>query len=199
VLQEKEFLPVGESTPRRTTARILAATNKNLHEEAALGRFREDLYYRLTMFVVEVPPLRRRREDIDHLVAELLDQANERLGKHLAGFSPEALAQLRAHSWPGNIRELKNVVDRAAILCAQGWIGPDLIALPAPMRPAQPPGAIQWPERLLPLEEVERAYIAEVLRRMEWRKNATADALGMGRSTLDRKIALYGLAPEDGR
>ncbi|GAB6063997.1 sigma-54-dependent transcriptional regulator [Deferrisoma palaeochoriense] len=197
VLQEGECLPVGATRPRKVDVRIVAATNRDLATDVRAGRFREDLYYRLHVFTVRVPPLRERLEDLPALVQAFVEEANRKTGRAVRGLSAAALEACRAYPWPGNVRELKNVVERAVILCPGEWIGPDLLALGEAAGPTAE-GEIRWPGRNLTLREVEAAYIAEVLRRTRWGKSAAARILGISRKTLDRKIREYGLTPGEG-
>ncbi len=121
VLQEHEFEPVGSSHPLRVDVRVIAATNRNLREAVQAGRFRSDLFYRLNVFPIELPPLRERRSDIPQLVAFCLSQFSKRLGKKIDGVSRESMENLVNYPWPGNIRELQNVIERAMIVS----VGPD--------------------------------------------------------------------------
>src|SRR6202041_1176750 len=116
VLQEQEFEPVGSSRSLRVDVRVIAATNRNLSEEVEAGRFRSDLFYRLNVFPVEIPPLRERRSDIPHLVAFYVSRFSKRFGKKVDAVSRESMEHLVNYSWPGNIRELQNVIERAVIL-----------------------------------------------------------------------------------
>lgn len=192
VLEEREFLPVGAPRPRKTDVRIVAATNRDLKAEVGAGRFREDLYYRLHVFQVVLAPLRERVEDIDLLAQVFVVDANRRLGRSVRGFRDQALGLLRAHSWPGNVRELRNEVERCVILCPGEWIGPELVSVGTGGSAARGNGFL-WPEQTFSLRQVEGAYVAEVLRRTRWHKSASAEALGIGRKTLDRKIREHGL------
>jgi len=171
VLQEHEFEPVGSSRTLQVDVRIVAATNRNLAEDVAAKRFRADLYYRLNVFPIEVPPLRERREDIPLLAEYFLDRAVRRIGKPLEGFTTEALQILLAYTWPGNIRELQNTVERAVILSSGPRVsidwelnpspGPGAVPLPTPattLMAAPPPASVAS------LEEVERRHIIEVLK-----------------------------------
>ena len=135
VLQEHEFEPVGSSHPLRVDVRVIAATNRNLHEAVQAGRFRSDLFYRLNVFPIELPPLRERRADIPQLVAFCLSQFSKRLGKKIDGVSRESMENLVNYPWPGNIRELQNVIERAIIVSAD---------------PTPPAGIAIWMLRLPP-------------------------------------------------
>ncbi|MEC8427393.1 MAG: sigma 54-interacting transcriptional regulator, partial [Pseudomonadota bacterium] len=129
-LQENEFERVGDEKTIRVDVRIIAATNRSLIEEVRAGRFREDLYYRLSVFPVEVPPLRERRDDISAIAQHFIQESSKQLGRHIKGLTSQQLQQLQQHHWPGNIRELKNVIERAVILSQDGKLRLDL-ALPS--------------------------------------------------------------------
>jgi formate hydrogenlyase transcriptional activator len=174
VLQEHEFEPVGSSHPLRVDVRVIAATNRNLREAVHAGRFRSDLFYRLNVFPLELPPLRERRSDIPQLVAFCISQFSKRLGKKIDGVSRESMDNLVNYPWPGNIRELQNVIERAIILSA----GPtlrldrDLMPVAAAAKGMEPPekdaqedrqSDLKSPRPLLTLDEVERNHILAAL------------------------------------
>jgi DNA-binding NtrC family response regulator len=174
VLQEREFEPVGSSRTQRVDVRIIAATNRSLEDDVARGRFRADLFYRLNVFPIDVPPLRERREDIPLLAEAFMRHFAKRLGRPLTRLSPATSARLLQHDWPGNVRDLQNVIERAAVL-AQGnelvvdW---DLDAAgaspPAAAAPEQPSGSRQVERadaEVLSLADLERRHFVEVLRR----------------------------------
>jgi transcriptional regulator with GAF, ATPase, and Fis domain len=165
--------------------RIIAATHRNLEKGIAAGAFREDLFYRLNVFPIQVPPLRERVEDIPLLVWRFVDELSKRLGKHVSVIPDENLATLRQYAWPGNIRELRNVVERAMILAT----GPRLtITLPA-----APTGTHQ---RSATLADVEREYIRSVLESAGWRirgAGGAAERLGLKPTTLETRMAKLGL------
>jgi PAS domain S-box-containing protein len=190
ILQEREFEPVGSSRTVRVDVRIIAATNRDLEDEARLGRFRSDLLYRLNVFPISVPPLRERREDIPLLVAFFLTGLSKRLGKPLEGFTRGAMNALCDYDWPGNIRELQNVVERAAIL----GTGPTLTIEPEVLKRA-PAGNGNGGGRLL---DVEKAHIREVLRAtrgvIEGPRGA-ARQLGLHPNTLRSRLKKYGIEP----
>ncbi|MBO6170734.1 MAG: sigma-54-dependent Fis family transcriptional regulator [Desulfovibrio sp.] len=194
-LQQGEVQRVGADAAITVNVRVLAATNRDLREEAAQRRFREDLYFRLNVISIEVPPLRDRAEDIPVLAAHFLERFAARNRKSLRGFSPQALSCLLRYSWPGNVRELENAVERAVILCNGDLITerelPSVIA-----------GADQGGERRedgdaslagLPLDEVERRAIEETLRQTGDNKSEAARRLGITRATLHNKLRKYGL------
>jgi NtrC-family two-component system response regulator AlgB len=188
LLQERSFERVGEVQTRTSDARIVAATNRDLQAEVAAGRFREDLYYRLNVFEVELPPLRSRPGDIAPLANHLLTFLARQAGKALTGFTPQAAAALQRHLWPGNIRELRNAVERGVILASGTTVG--LSDLPAGV--GQPPSAKVEVGAALTLEELETEHIRRVLAATPTIEAAAA-MLGIDPSTLFRKRKRYGL------
>ncbi len=193
VLQEGEFIPVGATIPKRVDVRFIAATNRDLEAEVARGTFREDLYYRLNVVSLHLPPLRERPEDIEPLALHFLAQAGARLGSTLREIDPAAMAALREYAWPGNVRELQNVIERGVILGS----GAALQVQDLPLKLSRPPAAANAPEEVGPLtlRDAERAQVERILRRCGWNKSRAALTLGITRVTLDRKIADYGLLP----
>jgi formate hydrogenlyase transcriptional activator len=172
VLQEHEFEPVGSSHSLRVDVRVIAATNRNLREEIQAGRFRSDLFYRLNVFPIELPPLRERRSDIPQLVGFCLSQFSKRLGKKINGVSRESMENLVNYQWPGNIRELQNVIERAIIVSADPTLRLDRDLMPvaaaakgmeAPVADEDRQGIIRSPMPLLTLDEVERNHILAAL------------------------------------
>ncbi|QXE92835.1 sigma-54-dependent Fis family transcriptional regulator [Geomonas subterranea] len=187
VLQEREVRRVGENKSRQVDIRVVAATNRNLSDEVSKGNFRRDLYYRLRVIEVRVPPLRERNEDILPLARIFLEQASKRAGRKVTGFTPKAADQLLRYTWPGNVRELQNAVEHAVALCLDSRA--DLEDLPEELRSALPrPGIV---ETVRPLEEVEREYILAALRATGNNKARTAAELNIGIATLYRKLAGY--------
>jgi DNA-binding NtrC family response regulator len=188
VLQEREVRRVGENQSRKVDVRVVAATNRNLAAEVVAGRFRQDLYYRLRVIELKVPPLRERRDDILPLARMLLAEATERMGRRVSSFSPQAADQLMRYPWPGNVRELGNAIERAVALCEGPRV--EVEDLPEEVRAAPP--------SLLPdagprtLEDMERAYILAVLARNEGNRARTAEQLDIGIATLYRKLKQYG-------
>jgi DNA-binding NtrC family response regulator len=191
VLEERRFFPVGSDRERRMNVRVLAATNRDPQAAIASGRLRQDLYYRLATVTLRVPPLRERREDIVPLATHFLARFAAEFGRSKTTFSAEAKEALTAYDWPGNARELRNVVERATMLAESQVIGPvDLDLPPAP--PSSPPS---YPTRqLASLGESEREHIEHVLVAMGGSRTRTAAALGISRSTLWDKLKRYGLA-----
>jgi len=195
VLQEGDYIPVGETKARSVDIRFLAATNKDLEEEVRQKRFREDLFFRLNVIAIHLPPLRERAEDIEPLARYFLNRISQRMKKEFVNFTPEALHIMRSYAWPGNIRELENAVERAAIL-ARGTV---ISAENLPVWKSAPPDAYRGGERLIPLDEVEREHILHVLQRTGNNKSRAAKILNIARRTLDRKLEEYGVqaAPAD--
>jgi two-component system response regulator HydG len=189
VIQEGEFMPVGSTKTKSVDIRFVAATNKNLEKEVKSGNFREDLYYRLSVITINLPPLRERPEDIELLARHYIRTFAQRMKKEVSGLHPDALAQLMNYRWPGNVRELKNVIERAVILARTDRITVD--TLPAWEREAVP--GIRPPAANATLESIERDHISQVLAANNFQKSRSADVLGISRKTLARKIEEYGL------
>ncbi|MBF5044661.1 sigma-54-dependent Fis family transcriptional regulator [Aggregicoccus sp. 17bor-14] len=192
-LQEREVRRVGENQSRKVDVRILAATHRNLLDEVAAGRFRQDLYYRLRVIELKVPPLRERREDLLPLARLLLADASERLGRRVTGLTPAAADQLLRYAWPGNVRELQNALERAVALCEGTRVEPE--DLPEEVR-AAPPSLLPGEGAPQRLEDMERAYILAVLAQNEGNRAHTAAQLGIGPATLYRKLKAYGQAQD---
>ncbi len=201
VIQERDFIPVGSTRPKKVDVRFVAATNKDLDREVREGRFREDLYYRLNVITINLPPLRERREDIEPLALHFLRRFAGRMSKDIHTIEPEALLALQGYGWPGNVRELENVMERAVILTGGSSISPAVIPLrgsAAAPSPAGEPDAERLKSQMVPLEEMERYHIEAVLRGTGYHKSRTAEILKISRRTLDRRIADFGLMdPED--
>jgi PAS domain S-box-containing protein len=189
VLQDKSFQPLGGSRTLTSDARVLAATNKDLRAMLQEGKLREDLYYRIQVFKLSLPPLRERKEDIPLLVQHFVDRFNRVKGKDITGLSREALASFMAYDWPGNVRELENCIEHAFILCHGGLIG--VRHLPPPLREADKAG--DGLPTGLTLAEIEARVIKEALRKNDGRKIATAVELGIDKTTLWRKIKRLGI------
>ena len=211
VLQEQEFEPVGSSRPVRVDVRVIAATNRDLLREVEWGRFRSDLFYRLNVFPVQMPPLRERRSDIPQLVALFLSRFSKRLGKKIDGVSKETMSRLMEYSWPGNIRELQNVIERAVVMCSGPNLqfGQHLVPLPAhesKAAAAAAPGDIKpiecAPGSSASLDDVERAHIISVLRQttgvIDGPKGA-AQILKIHPNTLRHRLGRLGIKPQDHR
>ena len=196
VLQESEIRPVGATQSRKIDVRILCATNRALEKEVEKGTFRQDLYYRLKVFPIRMPALRERREDVLLLVEHFLRKYTSEMKKDLAGVTPEAMDQLVAYSWPGNIRELENEVQRLVIQADPGaFVTPDLLS-PQIRKVEGLLGRIAPKKGTLKdmLEEVERWLLAEALRDHGGNKTRTADTLGITREGLHKKLAKFGMS-----
>jgi len=187
VLQERRFERLGGEKTIEVDVRIISATNRDLKAAMQQGRFREDLYYRLNVINISLPPLRERREDIPLIASYFLRENLPRSAKQLAGFSPEAMAALSDYDWPGNARELKNAIERAVVLCKGERI--ELHDLPAKLRAAPPAAA-----PVQSLLQSERQIIERVLAECNWNKYQAAKRLGISRSTLYGKMKKFGLA-----
>jgi two-component system response regulator HydG len=189
VLQEREITRVGGEKVFKVDVRVIAATNKNLKDEIARGRFREDLYYRLNVVTLSVPPLRERKEDIALLARYFLTLFAEKNKKELKGFTPQAVDRLVKYDWPGNIRELMNAVERAVVLSRFEYL--DVSDFPLIDDKEQTTDPVV-PENL-PLDEVERIAIIRTLEQLGGNKSETARRLGITRKTLHKKLKSYGL------
>lgn len=189
VLEQKRFRRVGGVQEKEIAVRIIAATNRNLQHEVKRGRFREDLFYRLNVMPILLPGLRERREDILPLVQHFIAHFNHKLNRRIAGVTPKAEALLLGYPWPGNIRELRNIVERAMILCAQER----LHASDLPFGDFNDEPSAAASEEFLSLEEVERLQIERVLTAQNGNLSRTAEILGVTRTTLYNKLRRYGL------
>jgi len=198
VLQERRIEPLGSVEPMDVDVRVVAATNKGLSRLVRAGRFREDLFYRIRVVHLELPDLRQRREDIPLLVDHLVAKFNRLQGKDIAGVSDEVMARLMEHDYPGNVRELGNIIEQAFVLSRGGLIEPH--HLPPELRPKGPSGAGDWGGPMT-LAALERRQIADALRRHKGNRKRTARELGVDTSTLYRKIRLLEIEtpPTDGR
>ena len=194
VTQEKDFIVLGSTRSRKVDVRFVAATNKDLMTEVREGRFREDLYYRLNVISINLPPLRDRRDDIEPLARHFLKASTRRMKKNVLDITDDALQALVQYDWPGNVRELENVMERAVILARSGMITIDLLPLGA-RREAQI--AATSATQLIPLDEVERQHITAILKGTGFHKSRAAEVLGISRKTLDRKISEYHLTGKD--
>lgn len=196
VLEEREFQPLGSTKKIKTNARIIAATNRNLGDMVSQETFRRDLFYRVNIITLRLPPLRERSEDIALLVDRFIAKMNKIKGRLISGIDPEAMKLLLAHDYPGNIRELENIIEHAFVLCSEGLIGtkhlPTYLTLLAPDQPQNPQSI---------LHTAERDTILHALERNGYNRQATADYLNIHKSTLFRKIKKLDicLPPQDGR
>jgi DNA-binding NtrC family response regulator len=205
-LQEHEIVPVGSETPVKVDVRIIAATHRDIGALVRAGKFREDLYYRLNVVTLHLPPLRGRKQDIPLLMDHFLRELTERHGRGPVAVDPEAQRRLLAYDWPGNIRELQNVLERALVLAEQDVIGPE--HLPAEVRPGggtaetpsvetehEAPASAQAPTALLSLEEIERRHVMRVLDATGGSREEASRILGISRRTLTRMVQRWGLPP----
>jgi formate hydrogenlyase transcriptional activator len=208
VLQEREFEPVGSSQPVRVNVRVIAATNRNLEESIKTGSFRDDLFYRLNVFPVELPPLRERRSDISKLATFFVFHYSKKLGKNIEGISQDTMDRISGYSWPGNVRELQNIIERAVILCQQPILElkPDLAPISASgVLPQTPEGLSEAevapysrsaPPALSTLKDVERGHILAVLKQtggvVEGPKGA-ARILNLHPNTLRHRMSRLGI------
>ncbi|UCC43279.1 MAG: sigma-54-dependent Fis family transcriptional regulator [Candidatus Zixiibacteriota bacterium] len=188
VLEERAIQRLGSVNEIPIDIRILAATNRNLKERIKQGTFREDLYYRLNVIQVDLPPLADRTGDILLLADKFIEKFSRKIGKEIKGIDPAAASALTEYSWPGNVRELENVIERAAVLCRSEHISKrDLPGL-TPGRPMPAGGSVR------PLSDVEMDHIQHCLDQMDWNIGLTAEKLGIHRNTLRTKIKEYGLS-----
>jgi two-component system response regulator AtoC/two-component system nitrogen regulation response regulator NtrX len=203
VLQEKSFEPVGGNRVVQVDVRVVAATHRDLEAEVESGRFREDLYYRLKVVEMTLPPLRERLEDVPLLVEKFVHQVAERLGREPKHASNEALTRLMRHPWRGNVRELRNTIERAAVLASKAEIEPEDLALdgePLPVNHTNaglPPGVPFRDAKRITVESFERAYLVKALREHGGNVSRTAEAIGMVRQSLQQKIRELDLRSED--
>ena len=203
VIQDKVYEPLGSTGSEKTDVRIVAATNKNLENLVKKGEFREDLYYRINVVKLVLPPLRKRKEDIPLLIDHFIHKFNRLNGKEIKGISPEALPLLMSHDFPGNIRELANIIEYATVVCRNSVIGvehlPDYLREGSDDRGRISSGGER--KKDLSLESIERGFIFEALRKNNWNRAATAAQLGIHTTTLWRKIKHLNLQipKQDGR
>ncbi|MBD3317714.1 MAG: PAS domain-containing protein [Chitinivibrionales bacterium] len=203
-LQEKEFERVGESITRKADVRILAATHRNLRSRAAAGEFRDDLYYRLKVFPIHLPPLRERKEDIGLLVDYFIAKYRQETGRTITGLTHDAAVTLMDYCWPGNVRELENAVEHAFVTCQEGLI--DIFDLPLDIRKVELRGAICRSETdemekpptstTMRPRDITREELVELLRKYRWNKTSVARHLGFDRSTVWRKMKQMGISLE---
>ncbi|MGH7254843.1 MAG: sigma 54-interacting transcriptional regulator, partial [Nitrospirales bacterium] len=186
-IQEREILSIGSTTPTKVDARIIAATNKDLKQAVREGQFREDLYYRINVVTMQIPPLRDRRDDIPSLAQHFLQQAGRRIHKDIRGFHPEALQKLMLYPWPGNVRELENVVEKAVILSPEDHIPAHLIP------------SVEGPQQAVvqPLSqaraEFERRYLQEILEYTGGNISRAAEIAGRYRADFYKLLKKHGL------
>ena len=198
VLEEREFMRLGSTRVLRADIRVIAATNRDLHSAMERGEFREDLYYRLGVFEISLPPLRERLEDVLELADTFLEQIGETVGKPAAGIARDAKDQLLGYSWPGNVRELRNAIERAVIMADGGYIRSEHLPVTGSRQPSagatEPPGAAAFPPGGVNLEAIERSFVIKALRQARHNKTRAAKLLGLTRAQLYSRIEKYGLA-----
>ncbi|UCG57573.1 MAG: sigma-54-dependent Fis family transcriptional regulator [Phycisphaerales bacterium] len=190
VIQEREITKVGSSQVVKVDVRIVAATNEDLHEAVKAGVFRDDLFYRLSVVPIAMPPLLARREDIPLLVSHFLNKYNAKRRRGIVAVSDQAMKALVEYDWPGNVRELENTIERAVVLAENDVIGPTDLLYYGPMR-AKPAGPSSCEVRRL--EEVERDHIEKALAMFNGHRGRTAEALGIDRKTLRTKLKRHGI------
>jgi NtrC-family two-component system response regulator AlgB len=186
-LQDREYERIGDSSTRKADVRIIGATNQDLEGEVKEGRFREDLFYRLNVIQIEIPPLRERPQDIEALATQLLAFYGAIHHRGFAGFTEEAMQTMKRHAWPGNLRELRNVVERASILCSSDRVGVEY--LPGAFSRAEATPAVG---SLVSLEKIEEEHIRRVLASTGSLQEA-AGVLGIDQATLWRRRKQYGI------
>ncbi|MCA9248519.1 MAG: sigma-54-dependent Fis family transcriptional regulator, partial [Planctomycetales bacterium] len=195
VLQDFEFEQVGGAKTHKVDTRVVLATNENLEEAVAEGRFREDLYYRINVINIELPSLRDRLSDIPLLAEHFLQRVCQETGKQVRGFSDEAVAALQRYAWPGNVRQLQNIIERAVLLGKNDVI--TQADLPSDVASAATTAYVPSPTGQMTLKEAlaapERQIILGALEANCWNRNETADALGINRTTLYKKMKRLGL------
>jgi PAS domain S-box-containing protein len=189
VLEQRTYEPLGGTESVKANVRVVSASNKGLADLVKAGTFRQDLYYRINVVRIALPPLRERREDIPLLIDHFIVRFNRLREREIVGVSPETLGILLAHDYPGNVRELENVIEHAFILCPGGLIQPS--HLPEPLRPTLPESVA---EGVKTLQELEKRFVYDVLHRHQWNREAAAKELGIHKTTLWRKIRHLGIA-----
>jgi len=188
VLQEKTYDPLGSSKPEKSSARIITATNQDLEELVQQKLFRQDLYYRINIVRIELPPLRHRKEDIPHLAQHFVDRFNRLQRKEVQGLTPEAVSLFMAYDWPGNIRELENIIERAFVICSGGKIGIEHLPAELTLKDTDMPTDFQTAKNILEARNIEKA-----LEQAGNNKTKAARLLGMHKSTLHRKLKLLNI------
>ena len=192
VLENGEVVRLGSNDPIQVDVRLISATNRDLDEMVAEKRFREDLFFRIKGVTIRIPALRERREDIPLLVYYFLQQASERYNKPIEGVKPETQQLLMSYSWPGNVRQLKNVIENMVVLSSDPLLGPD--SLPREIRPASAELTGGMNNLVgISIEQAEKELIRNTLKMVNGNREQAAQILGIGERTLYRKIKEYGL------
>ncbi|HDP94696.1 MAG TPA: PAS domain S-box protein [Candidatus Aminicenantes bacterium] len=197
LLQDHTYEPLGDHRTRKADVRIIAATHRDLENAVEEGRFRSDLYYRIHVVPIHIPPLRERREDIPLLAEWFVRRFNHMQGRHIQGVHPDAMVLLMGYHWPGNVRELENAIERAYVLCRQGMILSE--HLPAEIRSRDPVAVGSGQTIIHTRRSVEAATIRTSLEKHNWNRGAAAAELGIHRSTLFRKMRALGIRDEKER
>jgi len=188
VIQEKEVRRLGENTNRSVDIRVVAATNRDINRLVQEGSFREDLFYRLSVVDIFIPPLRERKEDIPTMIGYFLQEMNKRLKKNVEGVSDEAMTILMAYAWPGNVRELRNSLERAVVLSGHSVLQPE--DFPLAYEHYRKIEAGHLDDETITLQEMERRYLLKVMKKYNYNQKIVARKLGIGYTTLWRKLKL---------
>jgi transcriptional regulator with PAS, ATPase and Fis domain len=195
-LEEKTFKRVGGVVDIRVDVRVIAATNRNLEDDVRKGRFREDLYYRLNVLPIVLPPLRARADDIPSLVHYFVDVYNTEFRKHVRSVSPDAMKRLQTYGWPGNIRELRNAVERSMLLAEGDELTADLFPVVSGGAPKLTEG-VDLPPAGIDLEQLERSLVMQALDRSGWNQTRAAGLLGLNRDQIRYRIEKFKLEKPD--
>jgi two-component system NtrC family response regulator/two-component system response regulator HydG len=190
VIQTREFVKVGGSKPIRTDIRLIAASNKDLRRAVQEGSFREDLYYRIAVVMIQTPPLRERRDDIPRLVRHFLDKFSGAHRKRIRGFAPRAMEVLLSYPWPGNVRQLENCIEQAVVLCEDETIGVEALSLTENASVREGESFIRIRSGL-PLRDVEQEYILRTLQEAGGNRTRAARVLGISLRCLQYKLKAY--------
>jgi two-component system response regulator HydG len=196
ILEDGTFRRVGGTTEHRVNVRIIAASNKDLTNMVQKGQFRRDLYYRLKVIPIYLPPLRKRVADIKPLAEHFVSHYANHMGRRPSSLSTEAIDRLQAHTWPGNVRELENAIERALIFCQGEEIQPSDLPLEVCMPPVEAFESLESSNDMS-METIEQAHIRRVLEHCQWNRSRAARELGIGYNTLWRKMKKYGIKPPD--
>jgi DNA-binding NtrC family response regulator len=194
VLEERSFRRVGGLHDIKVNVRVIAATNRNLEEEVKAGRFRQDLFYRLNVLPISLPPLRQHAEDVPALLAFYIDSFNREFRKNVKGASAAAMKQLQSYGWPGNIRELRNAIERAMLLTSSDWLEPSDFPLVTPAGRGTLDATFQLPASGVNLDDLEQSLVRQALERCGGNQTRAAALLGMNRDQIRYRIEKYALA-----
>jgi len=190
-LEEKTFKRVGGLNDIRVDVRVVAATNRNLEREVSTGKFREDLFYRLQVMPIALPPLRERAGDVPRLASYYIDLFNREFKRHVRGLSPEAQAMLENYAWPGNVREMRNAIERAMLLVDHDWLEPrDFTTLTRTVAPTE----FKLPPEGVSLDDVERQLVVQALERAGGNQTQAGQLLGINRDQVRYRIEKFGLS-----